>query len=294
MRTQPGRYPGVTPRERNRVNQDPHRRRGSRACARQRSAERYETAARPASTSWSRAAATSRSRCASGSRTASRPSWCSARWTSPARPRASPSSASRSRSAAARRLAADVNRERAHGQGRRRGRQGREGAEARPASSERTVNTFGQAARDFIENHAKPKTRGLARDGEAARHRARRRGRRRAASPTAGPTSPSRTIDGHDIHAVTDEARRIGVPGRGTKSDGPSEARARHLFSALSKMFSWLHRHRRVESNPCAGVHRPEPGGSRDRVLTGGEIKKFWMRATTSASRSARSSSCCS
>jgi integrase len=41
-------------------------------------------------------------------------------------------------------------------------------------------------------------------------------------------------------------------------------------------MFSWLKRQRRVESNPCAGVHRPAGPKARDRVLTADEIRWFW------------------
>ena len=48
-------------------------------------------------------------------------------------------------------------------------------------------------------------------------------------------------------------------------------------------MFSWLHRHRRVEVNPCASVHRPDPGRARDRVLTDTEIVKFWNAASAEA-----------
>jgi integrase len=41
-------------------------------------------------------------------------------------------------------------------------------------------------------------------------------------------------------------------------------------------MFSWLMRQRRVDSNPCAGVHRPAGPKARDRVLTADEIRWFW------------------
>ena len=51
------------------------------------------------------------------------------------------------------------------------------------------------------------------------------------------------------------------------------------MLSCLSKMFSWLVQHRRVSQNPCKDVHRPEASTARDRVLTDGEIVKFW-RAT--------------
>ena len=46
-------------------------------------------------------------------------------------------------------------------------------------------------------------------------------------------------------------------------------------------MFSWLKRQRRVESNPCAGVHRPAGPEARDRVLTADEIRWFWRASET-------------
>ena len=90
-----------------------------------------------------------------------------------------------------------------------------------------------------------------------------------------------REIDGHDIHAVVDETRRLGAPGLARHSDGPTEARARAMYSVLSKMFAWLVQHRRVTANPCASVHRPETPKARDRVLTSAEIAQFWRAAET-------------
>ena len=78
---------------------------------------------------------------------------------------------------------------------------------------------------------------------------------------------------------MVDETRRLGIPGRGRRSEGPTEPLARAMYATLSKMFSWLVQHRRVEKNPCAGVHRPDAPRARDRVLTGDEIVKFWQAA---------------
>ena len=47
----------------------------------------------------------------------------------------------------------------------------------------------------------------------------------------------------------------------------------------MSKMFSWLVQHRRVDKNPCDGVHRPETPQARDRVLSDAEIVTFWRAA---------------
>ena len=90
-----------------------------------------------------------------------------------------------------------------------------------------------------------------------------------------------RSIDGHDVFTVVDEARRVGVPGCAIRKEGISESRGRELHSALSSMLGWLHRNRIVGANPAAGVHRPQPGSPRDRVLTDAEIKKLWRACET-------------
>jgi integrase len=90
---------------------------------------------------------------------------------------------------------------------------------------------------------------------------------------------PVTEIDGHDIHGVVDEARKLGIPGLEQRAEGESEPRARKLYAVLSKLFAWLIRDRRVTANPCSSVARPETPKARDRVLTNAEIAQFW-RAT--------------
>ena len=51
---------------------------------------------------------------------------------------------------------------------------------------------------------------------------------------------------------------------------------ARRLHSALSVMFGWLLRQRRVAVNPAVGVWRPGPPASRERVLSNAEVVIFW------------------
>jgi integrase len=148
----------------------------------------------------------------------------------------------------------------------------------RDAIAERGSNSFGALARQFVAEHARPKTRHW-----------RETSRLLGLDPDANDLAPtpgglalrwadrdSRSIDGHDIHGAVDEARRIGVPGIEARRDGASEARARSLHAALSVCFGWLLRHRRVDVNPCVGVFRPRPPSSRDRVLTNAEVVKFW------------------
>ncbi|MGE0750822.1 MAG: tyrosine-type recombinase/integrase [Variibacter sp.] len=182
--------------------------------------------------------------------------------------------------AGARQLAAAVNRARA---------MGRDVVAEHAASRRRrilveqeaTTNTFAAGARDFVEEHARPKTRRW-------RETARLLGLvypLDGGEPTVARGSladrwadrPAREIDGHDIYGAVDEARRTGVPGLDARSDGPSEARARALYSALSSCFGWLLRHRRVERNPCVGVFRPPAPPARERVLTASEVRLFWL-----------------
>lgn len=77
---------------------------------------------------------------------------------------------------------------------------------------------------------------------------------------------PVALIDGHDVHTVVSEAHKLG-----------NENRARKLHAALSIVFSWLLRERRVTANPCVGVWRPGPPPPRERVLTDAEIVAFWQ-----------------
>jgi integrase len=147
----------------------------------------------------------------------------------------------------------------------------------------RAQNTFAGAARDFVEQYASKKTR-----------RWQQQARLLGLKPTSDTLEvirggladrwsdkPIVEIDGHDIHSVIDETRRGGVPGLERRSNVPSEARARVMLACLSKMFSWLVQHRRVEKNPCTGVHRPDPSRARDRILTDAEIVKFWSATDT-------------
>jgi integrase len=175
----------------------------------------------------------------------------------------------------ARRLAADIDQDRKTGLDViEEHRAARERKKA--AAADRAVNTFGSAVREFfIDYRTKRKTR-------------QRRWRDTASllglryKPGADPATaepklikgglvsiwgdkPVASIDGHDVHAVVSEARKLG-----------SEGRARKMHAALSVLFSWLLRERRVTKNPCGGVWRPDPPEPRERVLTDAEIVAFW------------------
>jgi integrase len=152
---------------------------------------------------------------------------------------------------------------------------------ARVAAIGNSANTFAAAAKDFIERYSRkrvrrwkeqarllglyPKDLTLIPKGLAERWHDR----------------PVSEISDYDIHAIVDEVRRQGVPGLEQRSDGESENRARHVFAVLSVFFDWLRQHRRVNPNPCANVHRPAAAKARDRVLTNGELIKFWAATNT-------------
>ena len=175
---------------------------------------------------------------------------------------------------AARQLATQVHRQRAMGQDVISDRKV-EKMRMQTQYRERSANNFAECARAFIEGHAKVKTRdwqrtsrllGFLPDGSVIRN----------SLADRWADKPIATIDGHDIYNVVEETRQRSVPGWASNTDGPSSLRARHLHAALSVMLGWLHRHRRIGSNPVDSVHRPDGPQSRDRVLNDAEIQKFW------------------
>ena len=173
--------------------------------------------------------------------------------------------------AAARRLAAEVARQRARGRD--------VVADIAVEKQQRRVsvgNTFAAAVRDFIEEHARPQTR---RWEETARLLGLRPD---SLDPIRGGLAerwrdkPLTDITSHDIYTVIDEARRRGVPGLSRRNDGISDARGRSMARTLSKLFGWLLAHRRITVNPTLGVYCPPAPRPRYRVLTNDEIKLLW------------------
>jgi integrase len=88
---------------------------------------------------------------------------------------------------------------------------------------------------------------------------------------------PLASFDGHDIHSVVAEARKLGIPGLGKRNNGVSESRGRKMHAALNIFFGWAVRQRRVAANPCSGVWHPGAPPARDRVLSDPEIRAFWL-----------------
>jgi integrase len=89
-------------------------------------------------------------------------------------------------------------------------------------------------------------------------------------------TKPVAEIDGNDVHVVVREASKRGVPGLGRRNGGTSETRGRRVHAALSVLFRWLVRQRKIASNPCTDVDRPSAPPDRERVLNDAEIVAFW------------------
>jgi integrase len=194
--------------------------------------------------------------------------------------------------AAARRLAAEIARQRALGRDPAADRIA-EKRRVRTAAGRRAANTFGPAARDFIEQHTVKRTserprrwREIARvlgldypavGGEPSTIK--------GGLAERWSDKPIAKIDGQEIHAVIDEARRFAIPGLPPRNSGASDPRGRKMADALGAMFKWLMRHRRgaIVANPCLGNYRPDAPHPGDRVLNSrrdvrgaDELRWFW------------------
>jgi integrase len=143
------------------------------------------------------------------------------------------------------------------------------------------AGTFGSCVRQFITDHARPKTRrwretarvlGLDYPNDGGEPTETKGG-----LAQRWATKDIRTIDAHDVFNVTDEARQTAIPGIVARNSGTSEARERALHAALGILFRWARRRHLVETNPCSGLERPKAPKARHRVLTDDEIKWFWQ-----------------
>ncbi len=178
--------------------------------------------------------------------------------------------------AAARRLAADLHRQRAMGRdvvvdhdAARRRRQAEQEA--------RNANAFPSAARRFIEEYARARTRSWAVSARLFGLRPDDLKAMPGGLADRWASRPVAEIAADDIHALVEEARTRGVPGWGRQRQGKSESIARMTLARLSKLFSWLVEQRVIEKNPCAGVRRPDVSVPRERVLTDAETRWFWL-----------------
>jgi integrase len=158
----------------------------------------------------------------------------------------------------------------------------------RAAAEERGANGFAAALREFFRDHK------TSRWHERPRHwrdDARLLGLDYPAGCDPATTEPEvirgslteswasrdvREIDSHDIHVAVDQARRFGIPGLPRRNGGVSESRGRKAHAALSGLFGWLLRQRKITMNPCVGVWRPSAPPARERVLSDREVVWLW------------------
>jgi integrase len=193
---------------------------------------------------------------------------------------------------AARRLAADVRRQRALGRdvvSDLAAEKMRRKAELNGAAQ----STFAAAARDYIELERRKKER-----NRGWRNTARLLGFNYPADggePTLVKGGlaerwgdlPVAELAADDLHAIVDEARARSVPGLPPRRPGPSDSRARDMAGTLSAMFRWLARRRRIQVNPATDLDKPAPPKARDRVLNADsgkrgadELRWFWTAAS--------------
>jgi integrase len=175
---------------------------------------------------------------------------------------------------AARQLAAEVHRQRALGQ------DVIEQHKARRRRPEEKAPSFSDLAIKFIEQHARPNTRGW-------KDTARLLG---LDYPNDGPPTEiagglaqrwkKGTVSEHDVFAVVEEARAVAVPGIEPRRMGPNETRAIALFAALSTAFKWLKARRLIDVDPTIGIRQSKAPKARDRVLSSREIVAFWAAAS--------------
>ena len=178
--------------------------------------------------------------------------------------------------AAARRLAADIMRQRAlgkdviadHTTAKRRRRADYE---------QRAAQNFAVAARRFIEEYAKPQLRSWetsarllgfkpstlepVKDGLAERWR----------DKLVSEITPD------DVHDLVDEIRTKGTPGLRVRT-AMSDSAARVALLRLSKFFSWAVQQRLATANPCPGLATAVRPCARARAVRA-EIKWLWRAA---------------
>ena len=145
---------------------------------------------------------------------------------------------------------------------------------------EAAANSFAAAVKDFIIQHAQPKTRSWKQTASILGLDAELNVKTGGLAERWGDRDV-KSLDASDLFSVIEESRRISVPGMAARHDRPSEARARKTHKALRGLFGWLLRRRRVAANPMTTLHPPSAPSSRDRVLTNAEIRLFWAATET-------------
>jgi integrase len=161
----------------------------------------------------------------------------------------------------------------------------------RTVAVERAASTFASAVRKFTDEYRVPRK---GRKPRGWREGAKILGLDYPADggePVAVPgglaerwrEKPISEIDGHDVYAVIDEARKRGIPGMRVRTTGASDGRGRKMHAELSRLFGWLVAHRRIPIDPTLGVWHPGAPPARERVLNtkldvrrADELRWFW------------------
>ncbi len=118
------------------------------------------------------------------------------------------------------------------------------------------ADRFDSVIAEFIERHAKPNNRGWQRQDRDLRREFLPEWRER----------PIGTITRRDILAVLD---RI--------ADRTSPRRANRYLALLKKLFAWCVERGMIDASPAAAIRPPGREMSRDRVLSGAELRLFWQ-----------------
>jgi integrase len=179
--------------------------------------------------------------------------------------------------AAARRLAADVMRQRAlgkdvisdHATAKRRRKTDHE---------QRAAQNFAVVARRFVVEYAQPQLRSWATSARLL-----------GLKPSSLEPTPDglaqrwrdklvSEITADDIHDLVAEMRSKGTPGLKVRT-AMSDSAARVALLRLSKFFSWSVQQRLATANPTTGVWKPAAGPARERVLSDNEVRWLWRAA---------------
>jgi integrase len=138
----------------------------------------------------------------------------------------------------------------------------RGGDPARDKQKARDVLTFGELARRYIHDHAKPNKRSWAEDQRQLD----------ASLLPKWKNRPASEIATEDVIALLNAKVRDGAP-----------VAANRLRALVSRIYTFGAEQRLVPaaSNPVIGVKKPAKETSRDRVLTEDEIRRLWEACTT-------------
>jgi hypothetical protein len=131
-------------------------------------------------------------------------------------------------------------------------------AEKQRARAAYSGGLFGPLVDDFIENHAKRKTR-LWADTERLLRRE---------FVSYWEKWPAKDVSRRDVTKVLSAIVNRGSP-----------STANHALAVVRKMFNWAVEQGHLERSPCVGLGMPAQVISRDRILSDGELARVWKAA---------------